>query len=206
MRSTVILTVPNAQKNIAQSVASILENTKKPDNLCIVFSNITTDNQWESCKPFFRTCCDQSFSEEITESATILTRDLDGINFVAIRLNKLFDHELKNYAIGYLSDVTDVFLTLSAGTEFSITYISSILNTFEDSPVGAVYSDYIENQTYRYLQSLSSSLYEPVPIKEFAFRKEVAGPAPFKGDNFSLVSTLYGKSIVKHIPKALYVA
>lgn len=205
MRSTVILTVPNSSKNIAQSIASILENTRKPDNICVVFSNVTTDNQWESCKPFFRTCCDQSFTEEITESATILSRNLDGINFVGIRLNKLFDHELKNYAIAHLMDKTDIFLTLTAGSEFSMNYIVNILDGFNKDPIGVVYSDYIENQNYRYLQSLSSTIYEPIAIKEFAFRSSVAGTAPFKGDNFTLVSQLFGKSIVKHIPKALYV-
>ena len=205
MNTSVILVVSNNQKNIVQSVVSVLEGTVKPENLCIVFNNTTTDNQWETSKAFFRSCCGGGYDEEYTNDATIITKKDYGLTLTGIKLNKLFDQELKNYAVNYLYDNTDIFFTLSAGSEYKPNFIERSLEYLKDNMIGGCYSDYIENQKYICLSSMKIGLDHQVPVKEFGFKKALAARTPFKTDNFNLLTELYTKSVIRHIPEALFV-
>jgi hypothetical protein len=202
---SVILTVSNNQKNIVQSVVSVLESTIRPDNLCLVFSS-ATDSQWETSKAFFKSCCSGGYDEEYTNDATIISKKDHGLNLIGIKLNKLFDKELKNYGVNYLYNSTDVFFTLTAGTEYKPNFIETCMRHLEEDMVGACYSDYIENNKYSYLSSMKIGLDHQIPVKEIAFKKAVSANTPFKTDNFNVLAEFYARSVIRHIPEALFVA
>jgi hypothetical protein len=203
MNSTVILTDINNEKNIIKSIIGMIENDVKPTNLCIIFNNIVEETQWELVKTFFKSCCGAKYTEELKDDAIILNREDHGINFYGIKLNKLFEHELKNYAINYLYNQSDIFIVSKAGSICSNDFISKYIKAFDNKNYGAVYSDYIENNNYRSLMSINPMLNHQIPVKEFGFRKDMIQENPFKSDNYNLLLDLYKKSVVKHIPEAL---
>jgi len=207
MKTSVILTVSNTQKNIAQSIVSVIESNTRPNNLAIIFDNTTSNNQWETGRAFFKGCCgNSSYSEEIDDSSIILKKNYEGINMTGIKLNKIYNHELNNYAINYLFDETDVFFTLSSGTEISKCYIDNCLKVLSDSNIGAVYTDYIEDGKIQYLQSLHPYAMQNIKIKEIAFKKSLVEKSPIKSNYFTFAKDLSSRSIIKHLPEPLLIA
>ena len=207
MKTSIVISAQDSNRNLVQSIVSVLENSHKANNICIVFNKIASEAQWETAKSLFKSCCgNNSFSEEDINSTKILKKENDGINLIAIKVNKLFEHDIKNFAIDYLYDTTDIFLTLTAGLEYTGSYIEDSIKAFgDDVNIGGVYSDYIENGKYKYLSSLHMMIDHMIPIKEIAFKKSIVERNPFKSDNLTLINEIYSKSIIKHIPKALLI-
>jgi hypothetical protein len=208
MKTSVILTVSNnSKKNIVQSVVSIIESSIIPDNLCIIFDSTVSNDQWEIGKAFFKGCCGNSaYSEEITDSAIIIKKQDNGTNMTAVKLNKIFSHELDNYGINYLYDETDIFFTMSPGVEFTKNYIEKSLDFYKDPHIGGMYSDYSENGIYQYLPSIHPYLIQNIRVKEVSFRKALIEKNPFKSDKLTLLKEISSRSIIKHIPEALLLA
>lgn len=201
MRTTVIITDPSNSGNLSRSLVSLLESSSKPTNVCMVFGSNVTDNQWATAKAIMSGCCgSEPPQEQILADATVVKNNKYEINFYAIKINKLFEHELKNYAINLLKSNTDIFFTLSSGSAYDKDLIDKFLNQFKTPIINAVYSDYFEGPKEKFLQSFNSMMTGNIPVKDVAFRNN---GLLFKTDNFTLLTEVYSNGIIKHIPEFL---
>ena len=199
MKTTVIIT---GGDNLSRSLISLLENTTPPTNICMVFDNTVSENQWATARAIMGGCCGNTLPvEESTDDGTLITNSVQGINYIAYRLNaKKNANDLKNIAVNKLKNVTDIFFTLSSGTAYATDLIEKYLLKFRDPIVKGVYSDYYNNGEF-YLQSFNAMMSAKIDVKEFAFRN---CDITFKTDAFSFLSELYTTGVIAHIPEFLF--
>jgi hypothetical protein len=81
MRSTTVLYLDNNTENPVSSIASLLENTVKPDIFCIITTDQISDKTNEIMKSFLKSCCDNGdYKEEFNQDYTISTKTKDNFN------------------------------------------------------------------------------------------------------------------------------
>lgn len=215
MNSTVIITISDDNQDIAKSVDSVLNNTQKPTNVCIVASKNASNKTKGIIKALFKSCCDsEPYTEDCNQNYELATKKLHSINFHYLIVNDITAKTLLEYAVEYLLEETDIFFTLSGGNEYKINAIQVFLDSLKDESVGLSYSDYIENSKYIFLGSISSSLIYPsnnnkynFNIKEICFRKKYIADSESLinlKSTIGIINILYGRSIIKHIPEALF--
>jgi hypothetical protein len=216
MNSTIILTINENNKDVLKSINSILNSNKKPTNLCIVASSANIDNKTsETVKALFKSCCDsEPYQENCTKNYTLSTKKIYDINFHYLIVNDITSKTLLEYGIEYLLEETDIFMTLSSGSEYRVDAIDTLINSLNDDEIGLSYSDYINNGKYNFLGSINySMIYQSnnnrynYDIREICFRKKYIlnrqNPSDINSV-MSIIKFLYSKSIIRHIPESLF--
>lgn len=200
MNSTVILVVDNDKSAIA-SITSVLESKIKPTNLCIAINDLANDNTKAVVNSFLKSCCDGSRYVEEIQKDYIMSKKLGSdINVFSVISKEPIFYGYKN-----ILDKTDIFITMSGTTRFTENYIEKILSKFDDV-TGLVYTDYLNSNKRIYLESLNPFSFSATVenIKEVAFSKRVLNEIPKSFNIKPIIGSAYQKSLVKHIPEALY--
>lgn len=207
MKSTVILPIFSNDSEAIRSIVSILNSTVKPSNLCIISNSKLSENRLASINAMFKSCCDGGeYSEELLIDKTVIKKRSPDFNMYNIVLNHDIDKHPNYYAINYLYDSTDVFLTLMEGSVYQPEMIGKMLDKMSDPNVGAVYSDYISRGRYMYLSTLHLMIKTSIPIGEIAFKKSFIEKGSTKIQNGEIINDIYSKAVVSHIPEPLFVA
>jgi hypothetical protein len=198
MRSTVLLAINNEQ-NIIPSITSVLESNFKPSNFCIALNSGVSDNIKGIVSSFLKSCCDGSeYTEEYNKDCIIAKKSKSDCNIFSITsTNPVFD------AYKYIKSQTDIFITMTGRSRFNVDYIENILSLFDDV-TGAVYSDFYFNGKRIYLESVHPFNGNFGNIAEIAFKKNILEEDPKFFNCPEIISKAYSKSLIRHIPKALY--
>ena len=206
MRSTVILPIED-NKDFLKSIMSIIENTVKPTNICIVSNCDISKNSVDIINVFFNSCCNQSsITYEQFKDYNIKIATNNNITYTYIQTVKNLNlKDLHVFAIQKMYDKTDVYMSLSSGSIYMSNCIEKILKKFEDRLTGIVYSDYISNEQYQYLSTIHSLVNYFIPIKEMAFSKEVINKDAFVLDPMEVIRNAFDKALVRYIPEALFI-
>lgn len=193
MRSTVILAINN-EENIIPSILSVIESEKKPNNFCIAMNLNVSDNIKGVVNAFLKSCCDGSeYREEYNKDSIVAKKIQPDFIITSIISGNPIKDSYKS-----LKGETDVFFTMRGNTRYDKSYIDKIMSSF-DNMTGLVYSDFVFNGKRIYLESLNLN-----NIPEIAFRKEILSDDPAVFDCADIIRAAYSKSIVRHIPQALY--
>ena len=207
MKSTVILPIFTNDSEAIRSIVSIINSDKKPDNLCLVTTKKLSENRLASINAMFKSCCDGGeYSEEVLQDKTIIKKISAEFNMYNIIIHDNFIKHPNYYAVKYLKDKSNLFLTLTEGSVYQPEAISKILDKFADPNIGAVYSDYIIRGRYLYLSTIHVMIKTAIPISEIAFRANLLDIDQSTVQNADIINDLYGKSIISHIPEPLLIA
>ena len=205
MRSTVILPIDDKEDDVVGSIINLLQSNTKPTNICVVINKSMDEAKKETIKAFFRSCCDDSpYIEEHEQNYKVCKKTREGVNFLNMIVNGKSDNDMKNIAFEYMKNDTDIFFTMDSNTKYSPEFIEKHLEKFTEKIIGAVYSDYIMNNSIILLDSIHSLLDHNIDCKHIAFRSTLFSDGPFEGDNFSVIKAGYQNSIIRHIPEPLY--
>jgi hypothetical protein len=174
------------ENNFAPSVVSCQETFKE----CEVYAATTNDTNWKILSAACTPCCGNSSGYEENTSLYSL-RSLN--NITAMKFQNQSD--LFSF-INTAAQKFDLLFIMRSGVIFGDS-IASLIDEFKDSNIGCVYSD--GSKRYR---SIS-------PIHSFAYDMECvvirSSLVPNNASNLKdILSYIYSKSIVKHIPEKLY--
>jgi hypothetical protein len=207
MRSTVVLAIED-DKDFLKSILSVVDNSSKPTNICMVSNSNISEKSLQTIDVFFNSCCDKSITNtENTKEYTIKTINHKDINYTYIKLNNtgLDAKGLKTFAVKYMYSKTDIFFTLSSGSVYLSNFIETMIDKFKDNLTGVAYSDYIANGRYKYLSTIHPMVNFTIPIEEMAFSKNVVDKESFNCDSLEIIRKAFEKSIIRYIPEALFV-
>lgn len=194
-----------SDSNMATTLESLLNNSIKPNYIFALLPKETSEKNLEVAKVFTKSCCETGqYSEEYSSDYLVIKKVGKDYTFIIIHSETQNIFELQNIAIEEVEDHIDYFITAETGSVYSKEYISSNISKLSIANTGACYSDYIENKKYIYLTSLHPSLSYEVPIKDIGISNK-NGPIRFNKSNSDLIKQLYTKSIIRHIPEALFI-
>lgn len=206
MKSTVILPIEDS-KDFLKSIMSVVENTVKPTNICLISNNMISKSSIDILNVFFNSCCNQSnISYEQFKDYSIKKVTYNGINYIYIQTSEPLDlKSLQVFGIQKMYSQTDIYMTLSSGSLYMSNFIEKTLKKFEDRLTGIVYSDYISNEQYQYLSTIHQLVNYFIPIKEISFSKEVINKDSVAIDPMELIRNAFDKALVRYIPEALFI-
>lgn len=187
--------------NLAKIIVSLEENSVKPDNYIILVNSNTSDANRNISQSLSGSCCGQTTVLREDQGYAIFTKD----NFIIIEKNTASNTDLMNYAKSILPEDIEIVFTATSGSIYSKDYIEKVMEKFNDSSIGLVYSDYITDGHPVHLQYIQPMLSSQINIKEFAVRKSLLLQNLFKSNSFDFVMDLFSVSIIRHIPEELYV-
>jgi hypothetical protein len=186
---------------LAKTIVSLEENSVKPDNYIILVNSNTSDANQSISKSLSGNCCGQTTVSREDQGYTISTKN----NFIVVEKNTASNVDIMNYAKSILPEDTEIVFTATSGSIYSKNYIERVIEKFNDSSIGLVYSDYISDGHPVHLQYIQPMLSSQINIKEFAVRKTLLLENLFKINSFDFVMDLFSVSIICHIPEELYV-
>ena len=205
--TTVILPIFTNDSEAIRSIVSVLNSETKPDNLCLVTTSQLSENRMASINAMFKSCCDGGeYSEDIAIDKTVIKKVSSGFTMYNIILHNQLTKHPNYYAVNYLKNKSDIFLTLAEGSVYKPEGIGKFLNKLEDPNIGAVYSDYIVRGKRLYLSTIHTMIKTPIPIGEIAFRSSIIDTEQSNMQNGDIINDSYNKSIVSHIPESLFIA
>jgi hypothetical protein len=206
MTTTVILPVLSDAGDIVESITSVLNNSVHPSNLCIITHESIDGKKIAAIDAFFKSCCGEPSSEEITEKYKINKTIFSDISLYKITVKEKIGQHPVCYLPDLIYDNTDIFLTITEGIKYKPDLIEKYLKSLSDPNIGAVYSDYILDDNYTFLQSMHIMMREMEQIIDIGFKKSIVDKKNSPFLNRDLIYKLYSKSIIGHIPEALFVA
>lgn len=202
--SCAILMSVEFDSDIVTTIESLLSNSIKPSHIFILLPKGTKEKIFDVAKAFTKSCCDSGqYSEEYTNDYYLIKKVTKDCTFVIIQSDTQNIFDLKNVAIEEVENHIDYFITAQAGSIYRDNYIDSNIEKLKIPNTGACYSDYIEDKKYIYLSCLYPTLQHNVPIKDIGVSNK-NGQVRFKSSNLDLIKELYVKSIIRHIPQALF--
>jgi len=205
--TTVILPIFTNDSEAIRSIVSVLNSETKPDNLCLVTTSQLSENRMASINAMFKSCCDGGeYSEDIAIDKTVIKKVSSTFTMYNLILHNQLTKHPNYYAVNYLKNKSDIFLTLTEGSVYKPEGIGKFLNKLKDPYVGAVYSDYIMRGKQLYLPTIHPMIKTSIPIGEIAFRVGVIDTEQSSMQNGDIVNDSYSKSIVSHIPESLFIA
>ena len=206
MKSTVILPIEDS-KDFLKSVLSVVDNTVKPTNICMISNGAISESSADIINVFFNSCCSQSqVIYEQFKDYSIKKISHNNVNYIYIKTVDTLDVKaLQVFAIQKMYSQTDIYMTLSSGSAYMSNFIEKTLKKFEDKLTGIVYSDYITNGQYQYLSTIHQLVNYFIPIKEISFSKEVINKESFIVEPMDLIRNAFNKALVRYIPEALFV-
>jgi hypothetical protein len=204
MKTTVILPILSNDGDIVESITSILNNDVHPSNLCIITHESIDGKKIAAIDAFFKSCCGEPSSEELTAKYKLNKTMLSDISLYKITIKE----NMTNHPVCYLPDEiynnTDIFLTITENIKYKSNFIKKYLESLSDHAVAAVYSDYILDDNYTFLQSLHIMMKEMQAIIDIGFKKLAINKKEAPFFNRDLIYKMYERSIIAHIPEALF--
>ena len=207
MKSTIILPIFTNDSEAIRSIVSVLNSDVKPDNLCLVTSSQLSENRMASINAMFKSCCDGGeYSEDIAIDKAVIKKVSDTFTMYNVILHHQLQKHPNYYAVNYLKNKSDVFLTLAEGSVYKPEGIGKFLNKMQDPNIGAAYSDYIVRGKRLYLSTIHAMIKTSIPIGEIAFKLSVVDLDKSSMQNGDIINDSYSKSIISHIPESLFIA
>jgi hypothetical protein len=204
MTTTVILPVLSDTGDIVESITSVLNNNVHPSNLCIITHESTGGKKIAAIDAFFKSCCGESSSEEVTAKYKMNKTIFSDVSLYKITIKEKFGQHPVCYLPDSIYDNTDIFLTMTEGIKYKPNFVEKYVEALEDMAFGAVYSDYILNDNYTFLSSMHIMMREKIEAIDIGFKRLFVdkNDAPFF--NKDLMYKIYARSIIGHIPEALF--
>lgn len=204
MRSTIVLYLDSNTENPVSSIVSLLENTVKPNIFCIITTDQVSDKTNEIMKSFLKSCCDNGdYKEEFSQDYTISTKIKDNFKIVYIVLKNYSGSDISKFAFEYLENDTDIYITANSNNLYQDKFIEKHIKKHDNPFVGAVYSDYIRNGKYTYLSSIHPLIGHQIEIGDVSFNSSITKDLKI-GNIAEIINIAYSKSLVKHIPEAIF--
>jgi hypothetical protein len=205
MTTTVILPVLSDAGDIVESITSVLNNGVRPSNLCIITHESIDGKKIAAIDAFFKSCCGEPSSEEVTAKYKMNKTIFSDISLYKITIKEKFGQHPVCYLPDSIYDNTDIFLTMTEGIKYKPSFIKEHIKALSDVAFGAVYSDYIFNDSYTFLSSMHIMMRERIEAVDIGFKKSLIDKKDAPFFNKDLIYKIYERSIIGHIPEALFV-
>ena len=113
MTTTVVLPVLSDVGDIVDSIASVLNNDVHPSNLCIVTHESIDGNKIAAIDAFFKSCCGEQSSEEVTAKYKMSKTVFSDISLHKITIKEKFGQHPVCYLPNEIYNNTDIFVLTS---------------------------------------------------------------------------------------------
>jgi hypothetical protein len=155
-------------------------------------------------KSFLKSCCDNGdYKEDVNKDYTIYTKIKENFKIVYIVLKNYANAEISKFAFEYLQNETDVYITANSNNLYQDRFIEKHINKHNSPFVGAVYSDYIRNGKYVYLSSIHPLIGHQIEIGDVSFNNGITKDLKI-GNVAEIINIAYSRSLVRHIPEAIF--
>jgi hypothetical protein len=149
-------------------------------------------SQWEKIDMMCTPCCGNSDkTDQTTENYRIVSRN----NLHGIKYNS---GDVISQAVNFIKNNYDLIFILKSNIDIWESSILKYLDAIEQEEVGAVYSDFDNEylRAFNAIYKIDTSKIHTILVKT-KYIQECS-------DMNSLISNIYNKSIIRHIPENLY--
>lgn len=200
MKSTILLAITENQPSL-KTIGGIIESNS---DVVIITNKSLDDNNKGVISAFLKSCCDGGvYTEEKSDTYEMQKKEINGRIIAHLMVSYSSYKDMMNFAVSKF--VSDIYITASVPSLYSDNYVQKYKDALSDPSVGAVYSDYFENDKPIFLQSMNPMLQSQIRVRDIGFKRNLS-PSPFQPDNASIIKLAYQKSIIRHIPEQLFKA
>jgi len=203
--SLTVITVINQETNVVSTLASVLESTYKPHTYCVVIGKECSDKTKESVLVLFKGCCGVETKQTTEDSGIVYETNLNGVNLICV-LSNLENSNVKglySLAISKTVDFSKNYVILNQGVSISENGLRLLDDKLSNPVIGFVYSDYIQNNVYRYVGNFHYLIRNKVNIVSYGLKASLINET-LKIDPFDIASTVYNTAIVSKIPQPVF--
>ena len=159
-----------------------------------IYISITSEmtSQWEKIDMMCTPCCGNgSKTDQTTENYRIISRN----NLYGIKYNS---GDVISQTVNFIKNNYDLIFILKSNTDIWESSILKYLDAIKQEEVGAVYSDFDNEylRAFNAIYKIDTSKIHTVLVKTKYIQE--------CNDINSLISNIYNKSIIRHIPENLY--
>ena len=180
-------------------ISKTIQSLPKFNKLFLITNNSSSSETLQKLESVMSNCCGSIV--KTIENDKYRIKSHESISWININ-EEYFN--LKNI-VDLFKEFDYIHLALS-GLKFDPNYLGRHLREFDscDETI-AVYSDYISNNVYKYLEYIRSTIYNKQDIRSVLIRSSAIDENVVQNEDlFLTIIELYKRGIIRHIPAAMY--